>query len=52
VVSTSELLALAMPPQRSQTKNVKDELHAIIEEELMSPSIQQEIQNAVSNVKK
>lgn len=38
-LSTTELLAMAMPA-RSQTKNVKDELHAILEEELLSPSIQ------------
>ncbi|TNV84563.1 hypothetical protein FGO68_gene913 [Halteria grandinella] len=50
IVSSSELLALAMPPARSQTKNVKDELHAILEEELLTPSIQQEIKNAVNNV--
>lgn len=38
--STSDLLAMAIP-QKSQTKNVKDELHAIVEEELLQPSIQQ-----------
>ena len=39
VLSTSELLAMAIPP-RAQTKNVSDDLHAIIEEDLHTPSLQ------------
>lgn len=39
VLSTSELLAMAMPP-KAQTKNVSEDLQAIIEEDLNTPSLQ------------
>lgn len=38
VLSTSELLAMALPP-KAQTKNVTEELQSIAEEDLHTPSL-------------